>query len=136
MLLLRWLTERRPMLSSPFPWTSQQQMASGAPGTCGRQGGRPWTGCVRVARCSDTQSTQNVGVRRVNTETGKLSRVSRKHNARSSPDGFATFCYSACLSHFAAPFLITPTEASGAEICVRKPQPQRDRHLQHLTEAA
>ena len=111
-------------------------MVSGTLGTCGRQGGRPWTGGVRGARCSDTQSTQTDGATRIDTEAGKLSRVSRKHNARSSPDGFATFCYSACLSHFAAPFLITPTEASGAEICVRKPQPQRDRHLQHLTEAA
>ena len=94
-------------------------MVSGTLGTCGRQGGRPWTGCVRGARCSDTQSTQTVGVRRVDTETGKLSRVSRKHSARSSPDGFTTFCYSACLSHFAAPFLIIPTEASSAETCVK-----------------
>ena len=93
-------------------------MVSGTLGTCGRQGGRPWTGGVRGARCSDTQNTQTVGVRRVDTETGKLSRVSRKHSARSSPDGFTTFCYSACLSHFAAPFLIIPTEASIAETCV------------------
>ena len=93
-------------------------MVSGTLGTCGRQGGRPWTGGVRGARCSDTQSTQIVGVRRVNTETGKLSRVSRKHSARSSPDGFATFCYSAGLPHFAAPLLIIPTKAFSAEACV------------------
>ena len=105
-------------------------MVSGTLGTCGRQGGRPWTGCVRGARCSDTQSTQTIGVRRVDTETGKLSRVSRKHSARSSPDGFTTFCYSACASHLAEPFLIIPTEASSAEACVQ----QRDKHLEHLTE--
>ena len=100
--------------------TSLKQMVSVMLSTCARQGGIPWTGCDRRPCCSDTRSTQTVGVRRVDTKTGNLSRVSRKHSAQSSPNGFTTFCYSACLSHFTAPFLIIPTKASSAETCVTK----------------
>merc|ERR1711878_153533 len=106
------MADRMQIYTNVLSPTSQQQMVSVTLGTCRRPGGRPWTGCVRGAHCSDTQSTQTVGATRVDTETGKLSRVSRKHNARSSPGGFTTFCYSACLSHFAAPFLITPNQSS------------------------
>ena len=31
--------------------------------------------------------------------------------------GLSKFCYSACLSHFAAPFIIIPAKASNAENC-------------------
>ena len=52
-----------------------------------------------------------------NAETGKPSGIPQRHNAHSSPYWFTKFCYSACLSHFAAPFIIIPAKTSNAENC-------------------
>ena len=52
------------------------------------------------------------------TETGKPSGEAWRHNAHSNLYWFTEFCYSACLSHFAAPFIVIPAKASNAENCV------------------
>ena len=54
----------------------------------------------------------------IDTETGKPSGVAWRHNAHSNLYWFTEFCYSACLSHFAAPFIVIPAKASNAENCV------------------
>ena len=55
--------------------------------------------------------------KRVDTEAGMLSGVSRKRSIRSNPCWFTEFCKSQCLSHFAAPFIVVRAETSVAESC-------------------
>ena len=52
------------------------------------------------------------------TEIDTPSGRAWKYHAHSSFYWFTEFCYSACLSHFAAPFIIIPAKASNAENCV------------------
>ena len=55
--------------------------------------------------------------RKGDTEAGLLLGISQKHNMCSSPCRLTEFCNSQCLSHFAAPFIVTRTETSIAENC-------------------
>ena len=82
-----------------------------------------------AARHSDAQahssnSTTKVegvaGIKKVDTEAGMLSGISRKRSVRSSPYWFTESCNSQCLSHFAAPFIVVRAETSIAESCKKK----------------
>jgi hypothetical protein len=48
------------------------------------------------------------------------SGIPSRPNADSSPFWFTGLCYSICLSHFAAPVIISPAKTSNAESCGRK----------------
>ena len=61
--------------------------------------------CVRAAQ------------KKIGSEAGMLSGISRKRSIRSNPYWFTEFCNSQCLSHFAAPFIVVRAETSIAESC-------------------
>ena len=67
---------------------------------------------------STHQGGNDVRVKKVDTEAGMLSGISRKRNMRSSSCRFTEFCNSQCLSHFAAPFIVARTETFIAGSCV------------------
>ena len=68
-------------------------------------------------RNSTTEVEGVAGIKKVDTEAGMLSGISRKRSVRSSPYWFTEFCNSQCLSHFAAPFIVVRAETSVAESC-------------------
>ena len=72
-------------------------------------------------RCTQIHTSipnkSDAGIRRIDTEAGMLSGISRKRSIRSNPYWFTEFCNSQCLSHFAAPFIVVRAETSVAESC-------------------
>ena len=55
------------------------------------------------------------GCQETDTEIGTPSGIPQRHNAHSRSYWFTKVCYSACLSHFAAPFIIIPAKTFNAE---------------------
>ena len=89
----------------------------------------PCTKCVKGtqhfnAQTHSSNGTTDVedvaGIKKVDTEAGMLSGISRKRSVRSSPYWFTESCNSQCLSHFAAPFIVVRAETSIAESCKKK----------------
>ena len=71
----------------------------------------------RLARPSRQRRARCMEEKKVDTEAGMLSGISRKRSMRSSTCWFTEFCNSQCLSHFAAPFIVVRAETSVAESC-------------------
>ena len=101
--------------------TQAQRPACSKQGTC--------TVCVMATTRSDTQRRTTAYVQMqqsyfacaheyTDTETGKPPGIAWRYNVHSNLYWFTEFCYSSCLSHFAAPFIIIPAKASNAENCV------------------
>ena len=71
----------------------------------------------RLARPSRQRRARCLEEKKVDTEAGMLSGISRKRSMRSRSYWFTEFCNSQCLSHFAAPFIVVRAETSIAESC-------------------
>ena len=71
----------------------------------------------RLATPSRQRRARLTEEKKVDTEAGMLSGISRKRSMRSRSYWFTEFCNSQCLSHFAAPFIVVRAETSIAESC-------------------
>jgi predicted ABC-class ATPase len=71
----------------------------------------------KLATPSRQRRTRLFEEKKVDTEAGMLSGISRKRSMRSRSYWFTEFCNSQCLSHFAAPFIVVRAETSIAESC-------------------
>ena len=100
----------------------------------------PCTKCVKGtqhfnAQTHSSNGTTDVedvaGIKKVDTEAGMLSGISRKRSVRSSPYWFTESCNSQCLSHFAAPFIVVRAETSIAESCKEKMDNHFDKELEN-----
>ena len=97
------------------------------PRRCERPRGIPNTERHQNNKTSGKPRVRVAGRRRLDTEAGMLSGISRKCSLRSELHWFTEFCRSQCLSQFAASFIVVRAETSIAESCKKK---SRSRQLQ------